>query len=184
MSSLNSLGIVFYDKELAGISKALNGKISTGLLVAMQLIYEVSACCTSIIVPGKDQELSGAPLHIRTMDWGMDFLKPLTIEVDFMKNNKCVYTATTWAGYVGVLTGCRHKAWSASVNFRVTKEGTIWDNLKRALDRSWPIGFLLREALTRTSDFDEATRILAGTQIISPVYFTVCGVKVYFFFLV
>lgn len=39
------------------------------------------------------------------MDWGMEFLKPLTIEVDFVKGGRSQYVATTWVGYVGVLTG-------------------------------------------------------------------------------
>ena len=41
------------------------------------------------------------------MDWELDLLKPLTIEVDFQKAGKTAYVATTWAGYVGVFTGLR-----------------------------------------------------------------------------
>jgi hypothetical protein len=35
----------------------------------------------------------------------MEFLRPLTIEVDFVKGGRTQYLATTWVGYVGVLTG-------------------------------------------------------------------------------
>ena len=45
----------------------------------MQLIYEASAQCTSII--GIDE--NGYPIHARTMDWEMPFLRPLTIEACF-----------------------------------------------------------------------------------------------------
>ena len=40
----------------------------------------------------------------------MPELKKLTIEVDFINNGNVLYTATTWAGYVGVLTGNRDPA--------------------------------------------------------------------------
>jgi len=33
------------------------------------------------------------------MDWAMDFLEPMTIEVDFHRKGKRLYSATTWAGY-------------------------------------------------------------------------------------
>lgn len=33
------------------------------------------------------------------MDWQLDFLEPLTIEVDFQRGGKSLYSATTWAGY-------------------------------------------------------------------------------------
>ena len=34
-------------------------------------------------------------------------LKPLTVNLDFQRNNKTVFKATTFAGYVGMLTGFR-----------------------------------------------------------------------------
>jgi penicillin V acylase-like amidase (Ntn superfamily) len=42
----------------------------------MQLVYEASAHCTSIIATEKETE---TPLHIRTMEWEMPFLRPITI---------------------------------------------------------------------------------------------------------
>lgn len=32
-------------------------------------------------------------------------LKPLTVNLDFQRNNKTVFKATSFAGYVGMLTG-------------------------------------------------------------------------------
>lgn len=69
----------------------------------MNLSYELFATCTSIIVPDKD----GNPLHCRTMDWDLPALRDLTLEVEFQRNGKTLYHATTWAGYVGILTGMR-----------------------------------------------------------------------------
>jgi hypothetical protein len=44
----------------------------------MQLVYEASAHCTSIIATEKEKETE-TPLHIRTMEWEMPFLRPITI---------------------------------------------------------------------------------------------------------
>ncbi len=60
------------------------------------------------------------------MDWDADFLKAMTIECDFRRNNKTVcvmipnehedsrlicgwqvFLATTWAGFIGVLTAVK-----------------------------------------------------------------------------
>lgn len=112
------------------------------------------AHCTSIVVDGPD----GTPIHFRTMDWGdadrttlgggMPELKAITVMIDFQRDGKTVYSATTWAGYVGVLTGMRHGGWSVSVNFRVTEDwGSLKGFLKNAwagVTSSWPVGFLNR----------------------------------------
>jgi N-acylethanolamine-hydrolysing acid amidase len=45
-------------------------------------------------------------------------LRNLTIEVDFQSKGQTVFTATTYAGYVGVLTGMRPGAFSISLDQR------------------------------------------------------------------
>jgi len=95
--------------------------MNEGILVALQLVYEASTCCTSIVV----EDDKGVPHHMfapdlpfyrfllivyklciciyylfsRTMDWELDFLEPLTIEIDFQRGGKTLYVATSWAGY-------------------------------------------------------------------------------------
>jgi len=170
MSTANSLGAVFYHKELTAISAKSGLKL--GRLVLLQLVYEASSCCTSIVLP----DMEGNLHHIRTMDWGMDFLEPLTVELDFRKGGQTVFMATSWAGYVGVLTGMRPGSYSVSINFRVTDEGTFWGNLKNALTACWPIGFLLREIFETEPSFDTAVRFLSNSELIAPCYVTICGV--------
>jgi hypothetical protein len=41
------------------------------------------------------------------MDWEMMVLQQMTIEIEFRRNNKPVFLATSWPGYIGVLTGMR-----------------------------------------------------------------------------
>ena len=42
------------------------------------------------------------------MDWEMPELMPLTLEVEFRIKDKPVFVTSTWAGYIGVLTGMRY----------------------------------------------------------------------------
>ena len=85
-----AVGSVQYGDELRGIAKATG--LPVGRVVMLQIAYEAFAACTSVVVEGKD----GHPLHIRTMDWEMPELQPLTVEVDFMPAGQVVFTATTW----------------------------------------------------------------------------------------
>jgi hypothetical protein len=66
----------------------------------------------------------------------------MTVELDFQRGGRTVFLGTTWAGYVGILTGVRPGAYSVSVNFRVVGDG-VMTNLKKGLKSHWPIGFLV-----------------------------------------
>lgn len=84
-------------------------------LTMMNMFYELSRFCTSIIA----QSPAGQMFHARNLDfgqlfwwnvtsrsWGMtDKLKPLTINLIFLRNNRIVYKGTGFAGHVGVITG-------------------------------------------------------------------------------
>jgi len=58
MAAATKLGKVYYSDELKALSK-LSG-LGLGRLTIMQLVYEASACCTSIVVSGPD----GTPYHM------------------------------------------------------------------------------------------------------------------------
>jgi hypothetical protein len=47
MGVVNSLGVVFYQSELKSIAK--RAKVPEGTLLLLQLVYEASAACTSIV---------------------------------------------------------------------------------------------------------------------------------------
>jgi len=49
---------------------------------------------------------------------------------------------TTYAGYIGVITGCRHGAFSISGDQR--NKGHLWENLLSGVEESWPTFFLER----------------------------------------
>jgi len=101
-----------FGDELEGISK--QSGVPLGLLCLAQIGYELMAGCTSIVYHNEN----GVPCMIRTMDWNLECLRELTIHVDFVKGGRTLYSGTTWAGFVGLLTGMRRSEYSVSVNFR------------------------------------------------------------------
>ena len=74
MSGITKAGLVFYGEEIKGIAK--DSGIALGKMALMQFVYECFACCTSIICKNS---ITNTPMQIRSMDWGLDFLKKLTI---------------------------------------------------------------------------------------------------------
>eukprot|EP01119_Soliformovum_irregulare_P026110 TRINITY_DN9854_c0_g1_i1.p1 TRINITY_DN9854_c0_g1~~TRINITY_DN9854_c0_g1_i1.p1 ORF type:complete len:376 (+),score=56.64 TRINITY_DN9854_c0_g1_i1:178-1305(+) len=168
---INKSGVVYYGEELQAIANQTGFPV--GDLLIMQLSYELAATCTSIIAVD-DQ---GIPLHGRTMDWDLPILSKMTVELEFQRNSETIFYATSWAGYVGVLTGMRKDAYSVAVNFRLTTDGSVWKNMIQAITSAWPTGFLVRVVLDESKTFDDAIAVLANSELISPSYFTVAGCK-------
>lgn len=159
---------VFYIDELKGIAKDTG--IDLQQLILMQLCYEVCACCTSVIIDKDDKTY-----HYRTMDWAMEELRDMTIEVSFTRGGIELYRATCWAGYVGVLTGIRKGLASVSLNYRRTNDGTIMSNLHAMIGGSWPAGFLIRHSLEVSKSFKEFNNYLSNSDLISPCYIIING---------
>jgi hypothetical protein len=103
-------------QELRGISRSTD--IDMYLLICLNTVLDLLMGCTSGGVRTKNG--SGTKmLHFRTLDWGMDPLRDLIVQLEFRRGRDPTLLATTvtYVGYVGVLTGVR-KGLSASLNFR------------------------------------------------------------------
>lgn len=160
---------VFYIDELKAISN--KSGIELEKLIILQLCYELFACCTSILINEGDKII-----HYRTMDWEMSELKDLTIHVTFIKNGKQLFSATTWAGYVGVMTGIKPGVCTLALNYRRIG-GSILTNVNKSINGSWPIGFLMRHMLETENSYETIKNYLCDSALISPCYLTVGGVK-------
>jgi len=160
-----------YANELRGIA-TLTAPVGfdLGILVGMNLIYDISAGCTSIVA----QTSTGEILHARNLDYPIPNLQNITIQVDFRSSGKTQYTATTFAGYVGVLTGLRPFAWSVSVNER-DHPGNQADNILAMLEGGASIGMFLRTALASQPSFQSALNLTQHVKLMAPVYLTMAG---------
>mmetsp|Transcript_90014 Transcript_90014/g.178966 ORF Transcript_90014/g.178966 Transcript_90014/m.178966 type:complete len:546 (+) Transcript_90014:55-1692(+) len=167
--------------EVCGIAKAVG--VSCNVLRIMQIAYELHAACTSVAAI-----LPGGPQLFRTMDWDLQLLKRLSATFHFIGDG-LNFTATSWAGYVGVLTGVRAAGpdWDGlalSVNFRRKVQeplsiGVILEKVKNLVTLGEPVGFLLRRILGGR-DFamhNSAMFALETQPVVAPVYFTVVGVR-------
>jgi hypothetical protein len=165
VSLFSSSGNVMYKRELKGISE-LSG-VPMNKLILMQICYEMFSACTSVVIRGNTHNY-----HFRTMDWEMDFLRDLTVNVTFVKNGIELYKSATWAGYVGVVTGVNDK-YSLALNYRRSK-GTLLGNVMRTIKMKWPIGYMVRYIFEQNMSVDDAYEAITSYKLISPCYITFC----------
>jgi hypothetical protein len=112
LDGLRGAGRSEYVEELRAIAEGCGVELAD--LVLLHLSYESHSACTAALATADD----GAVFLARTLDWDMPKLQELTIDVDFVRGGRIVYTATTWAGYIGVLTAQRAGRYAVAVNYR------------------------------------------------------------------
>ncbi|XP_037685931.1 N-acylethanolamine-hydrolyzing acid amidase [Choloepus didactylus] len=158
-----------YTFEIRGMCEALN--LSTGDCLLINLAYEATAFCTSIVA----QDSKGHIYHGRNLDYPFgNILRKLTMDVQFLKDGQIAFTGTTFIGYVGLWTGQNPHKFTVSGNER--DKGWWWENAIAALfQRHSPVSWLLRTTLSESENFEAAVFKLAKTPIIADVYYIIGG---------
>ncbi|KAM0407634.1 hypothetical protein ACHAPZ_001106 [Fusarium culmorum] len=164
--------------ELSGLSKAMN--MPMHILVAFNVLLDLLLGCTSGGVRTFDTPISKGKtrmLHFRTLDWGMEGLRHIIVELDFVRHagGPVVATTITYLGYVGVLTGVR-RGLSMSLNFRPCHASdTILQRLSFRLNQAMVVlgqrqsissalrNILLDESAEADVKTEESTRDYADT---------------------
>lgn len=161
--------IKYYD-EICYIAKRID--MDPYEILLMQLVYETASACTSAVL-----KFNGQEMFFRTMDWPMKFLKDITIGLNIKKNGVSIGRVTTWLGYVGFLTATSTvNNYTISINYRKTQDvsvSSLAKNLYRVISMKWPIGYLVRELVTKNASIDNAINNLTNAQLVSPCYITV-----------
>jgi len=162
-------------RGVAEIAQKLGIGVDLGEILMLNLVYDISAGCTSIVGQDKD----GNMLHARNLDYSLPGLRNITVQVDYTRNGKLVFTATHFAGYIGVLSGMRPNGWSVTVNERDRDAtGGPIENIIEGLYRGGKsIGFFLRDALENNATYPDAMNTLQHTFLMAPVYLTVAGAR-------
>lgn len=161
---------IMYKDELEYIANKFN--IDFEYVVLLQLIYETSSCCTSIVT-----KVDNVYTMFRTMDWPMDFLKTFTINVKYQRDNKTLFSGTTWLGYVGFLTLTIPSVCSIAINYRRISDisyANIIKNMFKTLVLKWPIGYLIRYIGENLTDQQMIKLYLTQSKLISPCYIIIC----------
>jgi hypothetical protein len=104
--------------EIRGIARVTG--VDLYLLVAFNVLLDLFMGCTSGGV--RALPATGYPprmVHFRTLDWGMDALRHVVVQLDYVAHasGPVLASAVTYFGFVGVLTGVREHL-SMSLNFR------------------------------------------------------------------
>ncbi len=158
--------------ELRGISRATG--VAMHVLVAFNVLLDVLLGCTSggVRVADENGGLSDWRIvHFRALDWGMDRLREIVVELDFVRfeGGPVVASSLTYFGYIGVLTGVR-KGLSMSLNFRPHHDRSTrwkrlafrWHQAMVVLGFREPISSMLRRVLLSPA-VGEASRRVTDT---------------------
>ena len=173
-----------YNYEIMGIAESIEG-VNMGDVILGNTLYEITAfnhgklggfkACTSIVA----ESANGTIIHGRNLDYSLgSILQKLTITVDFQRGGATVYTGTTYAGYIGLLTGQRPHAYTITLNER--DKGQVWMNALEALANGMGAvaSIHIRDALANEGfDYETALVFLADRPLIAPCYIIIGGIK-------
>jgi N-acylethanolamine-hydrolysing acid amidase len=160
-----------YRSEIMYVSNCSN--VPLGDVVAINLLYDMTAWCTSIVAADDD----GVIFHGRNLDYaGLPLLRNLTFVGQYINSNgDILYTGAPFFGYVGLWTGFKYDAFSLSGDER--DQGSVVANIRAIRDDYWPSGWLMRDVLANENSFDAALKRLNNTQVMAPVYYILGGLK-------
>jgi acid ceramidase len=114
--------------------------------------------------------------HLRTLDWPLNEITDLAMRVEFYKGGLHLFTAVTFAGFVGVLTAMVPGAYSVSVNHRMAENVSITSMLMGLVTgRSMPVADAVRHCLEHKRTYNDAKNYLSAVRLLAPTYFTLCG---------
>jgi len=178
-------------EEIRGIAR--DAELPVHYVVAINSFLDLFSGCISGGVregSGGDEDdiaedepdTSGRMLHFRGLDWEMDPLRDMVIQVEYVRGGKVVARAVTYAGYVGTLTGVR-EGLSMSLNYRMNLLSDSsawkhrWHHLNVLLGLRPSISSQLRTLLLAPGEPPSPIELLEHfkTTTASPCYLTFCS---------
>jgi len=171
---------VEYAQEIQSCAASLG--VPVGWATLFNIGYEVSDACTSIVA----QTTDGTIIHARNLDFwaGMGFtdsLKDMTFIADFQRGGKTLFKATTFAGFVGTLSGMKPGGFSVTIDTRFYRQG-LWEMFYEIIaaieeKNATMVSFLSRDVLTQRNDYNAALNDLSNATLIADVYYILAGTK-------
>lgn len=185
LCKINNMLSYPYAEEMAGIAKAAEVPLSH--IMMLNFMYEMTAfkkppeynftsrACITILA----EEENGTVYLAHNTDYALaELLRKVTIIVNFQENGKTVYTGTTFAGYVGLISGQKPNSFVLNINER--DKGDWWMNAFVALatDTDGAVLILIRDTLADPlMDFKTAVETIAHRRMIASSYFMIGGLK-------
>ena len=155
-------------------------------VIVFNYFYEIAGQCTSFVVNGPD----GTVMHGRNLDYTDlgGYTENTNTQVEFVNSaGENQYTCTTWAGYIGCLTGMRSGRFSVSLNQRYFYPGDIErrftefiQELQKNQFDKLAFGIYLRSKLYDDVDFESMVGDVAVNgndgNFVNNAYITIGGV--------
>ena len=161
-----------YAAEILGIGQ--RSKLGVGDVAVLNILYDLLAGCTSIVA----EDDKGHIYHGRNLDYQLtQILQNITLVANFQRGGKTIYTGTTYAGYVGLLTGQRPYQFTISLDQR--DAGKHWMNVATALlaKNASIVSFLIRDILENEQSYKDAYDVLTHATFIAPSYIIIAGIR-------
>uniref|UniRef100_A0AC35U678 Ceramidase n=1 Tax=Rhabditophanes sp. KR3021 TaxID=114890 RepID=A0AC35U678_9BILA len=176
-----------YREEIEGIAEASG--VAVADLAMMNIFYELSRFCTSIIADNDKNEI----FHVRNLDFGQlmvwnitsqswqltDCLKKASVNLNFLRNGKVIFKGTTMAGHVGLITAMKPGQFSLSMNSRLVPDianvaAWLMGDLNDVHFSMW----IEREVMENAKDYGEAIQQLSTLPQLTGTYYIVGGAHV------
>ncbi|KAE9551896.1 hypothetical protein FO519_004887 [Halicephalobus sp. NKZ332] len=175
-----------YRLEIEGIAEATG--ISVADLAMMNIYYELSRFCTSIVA----QDLNGQTFHARNLDFGQLFvwdveletwhlseaLRKVTVNINFVKDGKVLFKGTTFAGHVGIITGMKPDKFTISMNAKVLPDLSNVISWFSGKYNNTDLHFAMwaeREVMVKANSFQEAREFLSNIVQLAGCYYILGG---------
>jgi N-acylethanolamine-hydrolysing acid amidase len=153
-----------------------------GWLTILNIGYEISDACTSIVA----KLPNGTVIHGRNMDFSIggpltNTLKDVVLVAKVYDGDELKYITTTFAGFIGVITGQKPGGYSVTVDTRFYPQG-LWELFFEAIvaitERNYTlVSFLARDTLTNVNRYENAVEKLSYGNLIADVYYIVAGLN-------
>ncbi|EDQ85515.1 uncharacterized protein MONBRDRAFT_11809 [Monosiga brevicollis MX1] len=146
-----------YGEEIRGLAEATN--FTVGEIMLSNFFYELNSGCTSILATDEQNTI----FHGRNLDYNqLPGLQATTFNVNFTKSGCLLFRTTTYAGYIGALTGMKPGAFTVSMDQRFTNSSTLLNIVEAALLGGHEVGLTLRTALEHNATFEDAVEYLGS----------------------
>lgn len=175
-----------YAEEISAIAQL--AECDLGEVFWLNMMYEVSTFCTSIIIQDENNNI----FHGRNLDWGLKLqMEQLQYTGLFYSNGSILFKASLIAGSVGFITGEKPGVFTISADQRMGRPiNTDYEfhplrdviglgiNMYEIFENHRPgVLWTIRNALMNAESFNEAYEFFKSTQLVAPVYYILAGTQ-------
>ena len=165
-----------YRDELLGFAVSANRTV--GEVIVFNVFLDIfthkhNLMCTSVVT----EDTHGQILHGRNLDFLFQIMREMVVVLEFKRNSEIVYTGTSFAGFIGLMTGQKPYAFTVSYDSRELGSWQLNDWTAALTGTKGIISFLIRDVIEKANDFKQAVEMFSTSPLIAPCYLIVAGTE-------